>query len=345
MCMPTGARTPSATAGCARPPTGSPMCCARTASRAATASRIMLPQAPEVAAAHIAIYKLGAVALPVAMLFGPDALAYRLQNSGAKALHHQRARPRQARRDARRGAGLLACCRSTVAVDGRQLRRSAGARVGRFHAGRHRGRRSGDDDLHLRHHRPAERRAARAIACCSAICPAPSCRIIRSRKPGDRYWTPADWAWAGGLLDVLLPSLHHGVPVVARRFDKFDPEEAFALMAAAQRAQRLHPADRAAHDARGAEPARPLRFQAAQRRLGRRVARRRGAGMGQGGVRPRPSTSSTARPNAIWCSAPARSSACCKPGAIGKPVPGHTVAVIGARRHAAASPARSARSR
>ena len=47
---------------------------------------IMLPQAPEVAAAHIAIYKLGAVALPIAVLFGPDALSYRLQNSGAKAL-------------------------------------------------------------------------------------------------------------------------------------------------------------------------------------------------------------------------------------------------------------------
>ncbi len=47
---------------------------------------------------------------------------------------------------------------------------------------------------------------------------------------GDRYWTPADWAWAGGLLDVLLPSLYHGVPVVARKVEKFDPEEAFALM-------------------------------------------------------------------------------------------------------------------
>ncbi|MGA2566223.1 MAG: AMP-binding protein, partial [Pseudolabrys sp.] len=47
---------------------------------------ILLPQTPEVAAAHIAIYKLGAVALPLAVLFGIDALSYRLQNSGAKAL-------------------------------------------------------------------------------------------------------------------------------------------------------------------------------------------------------------------------------------------------------------------
>ena len=47
---------------------------------------ILLPQAPEVAAAHIAIYKLGAIALPLAVLFGIDALRYRLQNSGATAL-------------------------------------------------------------------------------------------------------------------------------------------------------------------------------------------------------------------------------------------------------------------
>ncbi len=47
---------------------------------------ILLPQAPEVAACHIAIYKLGGVALPLAVLFGTDALSYRLQNSGATAL-------------------------------------------------------------------------------------------------------------------------------------------------------------------------------------------------------------------------------------------------------------------
>jgi acetyl-CoA synthetase len=50
-------------------------------------------------------------------------------------------------------------------------------------------------------------------------------------QPGDRFWTPADWAWAGGLLDVLLPALKFGVPVVARKEEKFDPEAAFALMA------------------------------------------------------------------------------------------------------------------
>ena len=47
----------------------------------------------------------------------------------------------------------------------------------------------------------------------------------------DLYWTPADWAWIGGLIDVLLPSWHHGVPVVAFRARKFDPEQAFYFIA------------------------------------------------------------------------------------------------------------------
>ena len=47
---------------------------------------IVLPQSPETGIAHIAIYKIGAVALPLANLFGPEALKYRLQDSGAKAV-------------------------------------------------------------------------------------------------------------------------------------------------------------------------------------------------------------------------------------------------------------------
>src|SRR6266849_4608658 len=50
------------------------------------AKPILLPQGPDVAVSHIAIYKLAAIALPLAMLFGVDAISYRLRNSGAKAL-------------------------------------------------------------------------------------------------------------------------------------------------------------------------------------------------------------------------------------------------------------------
>ena len=47
---------------------------------------ILLPQAPETALAHIAAYKLGAIAVPLFTLFGPEALAFRLSDSGANAL-------------------------------------------------------------------------------------------------------------------------------------------------------------------------------------------------------------------------------------------------------------------
>ena len=129
---------------------------------AATASRSCCRRRRKSPPRHIAIYKLGAIALPLAMLFGADALSYRLQNSGAKALITNA-----------QGLAKLADIRDAGArthvraVDRRrrrwrrQLCRSAGARLIRFHAGRHRRRRSGDDDLHLRHHRPAQRRAAR----------------------------------------------------------------------------------------------------------------------------------------------------------------------------------------
>jgi acetyl-CoA synthetase len=50
-------------------------------------------------------------------------------------------------------------------------------------------------------------------------------------QKNDFFWTPADWAWIGGLIDVLFPSWHHGIPVLAHRAKKFDPEEAFDLIA------------------------------------------------------------------------------------------------------------------
>src|SRR5205823_8238505 len=47
---------------------------------------VLLPQRPETAIAHLAIYKLGAVAVPLFVQFGPDALEHRLADSGARAL-------------------------------------------------------------------------------------------------------------------------------------------------------------------------------------------------------------------------------------------------------------------
>jgi acetyl-CoA synthetase len=50
-------------------------------------------------------------------------------------------------------------------------------------------------------------------------------------QPGDKVWTPSDWAWAGGLLNALLPSLFLGVPVVSSPAQKFDGHMAYRIMA------------------------------------------------------------------------------------------------------------------
>jgi acetyl-CoA synthetase len=50
-------------------------------------------------------------------------------------------------------------------------------------------------------------------------------------QPGDLGWTPADWAWIGGLMDMAMPCLHYGVPLISHRMRKFDPDAAFALIA------------------------------------------------------------------------------------------------------------------
>jgi acetyl-CoA synthetase len=48
-------------------------------------------------------------------------------------------------------------------------------------------------------------------------------------RPGDMFWSPADWAWTGGLMDALLPSMMFGVPILGYR-GRFDAEKAYYLI-------------------------------------------------------------------------------------------------------------------
>ena len=195
---------------------------------------ILLPQSPEVAAIHIAIYKLGAVALPLAVLFGVDALSYRLENSGAKALITNAwgvERIAEIRNE-------LPALKLVLSLDGPsdgalgfadELSRASSdfAPVDT----------SPDDPAMMVYTSGTTGQPKGALHGHRVLIghfPGVETHHDFLPQPGDRLWTPADWAWAGGLLNVLLPGLHYGVPVVARRFEKFDPEEAFALMARAQ---------------------------------------------------------------------------------------------------------------
>jgi acetyl-CoA synthetase len=191
---------------------------------------ILLPQMPEVAAIHIAIYKLAAIALPLATLFGVEAIKYRLKNSGAKALITNA-----------QGLAKLAEIRAELPLA--TILSIDGTGDGALGFAETVARASSDFV-------PEDTAAADpAMMIYTSGTTGPPKGALHAHRvllghipgiqmphdffpqPGDRFWTPADWAWAGGLLDCLLPSLMFGVPVVARRFDKFDPEEAFALMA------------------------------------------------------------------------------------------------------------------
>ena len=48
-------------------------------------------------------------------------------------------------------------------------------------------------------------------------------RLDPAPAPSDLIWTPADWAWIGGLMDVLIPAWYFGMPVLTAAHD-FDPE-------------------------------------------------------------------------------------------------------------------------
>jgi acetyl-CoA synthetase len=192
---------------------------------------IVMPQRFETAIAHMAVAQLGAVAMPLSMLFGPEALAYRLQHSEAGvALVDESAIA--AMRAARAEAPGLRCL---VAV----------------------GEAAGQGDLDWAaalanepdHHEPVRTGAddAAVLIYTSGTTGPPKGALIPQRAlignlsgfvcsqnwyPQDDavFWSPADWAWTGGLMDALLPTLYFGREIVAYQ-GRFDPERALALMA------------------------------------------------------------------------------------------------------------------
>ncbi len=192
---------------------------------------ILLPQSPDVVITHLALYKMGALALPLASVFGPDALDYRLKDSGARAIVlDQSGLPKL---DAiRAGLGDLAFI---ISVDGADTGIESLPRLIERASPTFEPIASGPDDpammIYTSGTTGPPKGALHGHRVLLGHIPGVQWPHEFLPQPGDRMWTPADWAWAGGLLNVLLPSLSLGVAVVARRFEKFDPQEALALIA------------------------------------------------------------------------------------------------------------------
>ncbi|MCB1477279.1 MAG: AMP-binding protein [Rhodobiaceae bacterium] len=191
---------------------------------------ILLPQCPQTPISHAAVYKLGAIAVPLALLFGPDALAYRLENSGAKcvitcAQGLERLREIETLPD---GLKLI------VSTDGASGRAVAFDDLITKGSENFTPADTGPDDPALMIYTSGTTGQAKGALHGHRVLLGhiPGVQMTHEFLPqeGDILWTPADWAWAGGLLNILLPGLLLGVPVVAARWEKFDPEAAFALM-------------------------------------------------------------------------------------------------------------------
>ena len=289
---------------------------------------LILPQRPETLVTYLALFQMGAVAVPLSFLFGPEALEYRLADSGAKV----------AIVDPQTLANLWPV----------RPRLDALAHVIGVAGARESGTLAWDTVLAkaASEFAPPATRAEdpAAIIYTSGTTGPPKGALLAHRalignlpgfeyshdgfpREGDYFWSPADWAWTGGLWDALMPTLYHGYPILGYR-GRFDPEKAFWLLekyavrntflfpTALKMMMRAVPSPRSRYrlDLRslmsGGEPVGPAVFHWAGEELGVTVNEI----FGQTEMNYIVGNSHT-----LW---PVR------PGSMGRPYPGHRIAVI-----------------
>jgi acetyl-CoA synthetase len=191
---------------------------------------ILLPQRPESAIAYMAVFQMGAVALPLSHLFGPDALEYRMEHAGASvAIAEPTTLPNlwQIR-------GKLQALRHVIGVGGA---REAGVHAwdallakasARFSAVD-----TAADDPAVIIYTSGTTGAPKGAYEAHRLLIGNLSGFVHSHdffpQPGDLFWSPADWAWAGGLFDALLPAWAFGIPILGYR-GKFDAERAYDLL-------------------------------------------------------------------------------------------------------------------
>jgi acetyl-CoA synthetase len=289
---------------------------------------LILPQRAETVITYLACFQMGAIAVPLSFLFGPEALEYRLADSGAKV----------AIVDPATLPNLKLIWERVPAVE--WAIGVAGAHGGGVV----------DWDATLagapRHFEPTPTRASdpAAIIYTSGTTGPPKGALLPHSallgnlpgfelshdgfpQPGDIFWSPADWAWTGGLWDALMPTLYHGQTILGYR-GRFDPERAFYLLqkyairnaflfpTALKMMMKAVPSPRAHYDLglrslmSGGEPVGPAVFHWAREELGVTVNEI----FGQTEMNYIVGNSHREWP--------------VKPGSMGRPYPGHRIAVI-----------------
>ena len=176
---------------------------------------VLLSQSPWCAASHLAIWKIGAISVPLFKLFKHDALQSRVSDAGIDIVLTDTD-----------GAQLLGDLATPWIV---QQAGISGAPVPVTPV-------DGDTPgclIYTSGTTGAPKGALHGHRVLAGHLPGVSVSHDHLGQPGDCLWTPADWAWIGGLFDVLMPGLALGVPVVAARMEKFTTEECVKIISQA----------------------------------------------------------------------------------------------------------------
>ena len=192
---------------------------------------LLLPQSFATVIAHVAIYKAGAIALPLALLFGADALEYRLRDSAAVvAITNGFGYAKLAEIKANLPALAKILVTGEAIAGSSQLEEIMAGQPTTFDVVD-----SAKDDPALMIYTSGTTGPPKGALHAHRVLPGhvPGVQMAQDfmPQPDDKFWTPSDWAWAGGLLNCLLPALMMGVPVVSSPAQKFDPDLAFRIMA------------------------------------------------------------------------------------------------------------------
>jgi acetyl-CoA synthetase len=201
---------------------------------------IVLPQLVQTPVAHLACYALGAVAMPMSVLFGPDALAFRLENSRAKVaiieaqyLPNLHAAFNEAPECAKYLKAVIVVGAKSFPTKFEGIRHFAWSALLEKAS-------SSFTVLQTKAHDAA------VLIYTSGTTGPPKGALIPHQalignltgfvasqnwfpQPADVFWSPADWAWTGGLMDALLPCLYFKKPIVGYK-GRFSAEAAYTLL-------------------------------------------------------------------------------------------------------------------